>query len=79
MARHKFTIGTLFLVVLSFAVALAFFRFDTLLDTRLMGFCCFGASVGWPLGYVLGGRGGAFYGALIGGIPTTILAILIWF
>ncbi|MEM8668127.1 MAG: hypothetical protein AAGG48_11465 [Planctomycetota bacterium] len=69
MANKTFTIRLMLLVVLSLALSFATFRFGTVAKSPLLASCGLGgffASIGWPIGYFIDGRSGAYYGAMIG-------------
>ena len=68
MEKHRITISVLLLAVLSFAASLALFRIGIVSQSKYLVFCGLGglvASVGWPVGYLVGGVAGAYYGALL--------------
>ena len=65
MARHQFRSRILLLAVSSFGLSLGLLKMDTYVHSSGLGvtvFCCLGASIGWPIGYFLGGRPGAAAG-----------------
>ena len=70
MARHKFTTRTLILAISTLAVSFGLLKANTSVHSPTLGiagFCCLGASLGWPIGHLIGGRQGAIVGS-IGGV-----------